>query len=51
MCSMALVHSRIKRVFFYQPNVDCGGLRSQFKIGYLKQLNHHFIAYQLKKLI
>lgn len=51
MCSMALVHSRIKRVFFYEANPECGGLMSQVKIGYLKQLNHHFISYQLRKII
>lgn len=32
MCSMALVHSRIERVFFVQ-NLEAGGLTSRTKIG------------------
>lgn len=33
MCSMALVHSRIERVFFVQ-NLEAGGLTSRYtKIG------------------
>lgn len=46
MCSMALVHSRIERVFFEEANLEAGGLTSRTKIGYLKSLNHHFTAFQ-----
>ena len=39
---MALVHSRVKRVFYYE--VDCvgGGLGSRYKIHCNPLINHHF---------
>ena len=43
---MALVHSRIKRVFFYEENPECGVLMSQVKIGYLKQVGPDDVAVQ-----
>ena len=39
---MALLHSRIGRVFFSCPNTSSGGLCSQYKIHTVKRLNHHF---------
>jgi tRNA-specific adenosine deaminase 3 len=41
MCSMALVHSRIRRVF-YQYATKHGALGSQYHIHTHKSLNHHF---------
>lgn len=41
MCSMALVHSRIKRVFFGAKN-NSGGLGSLCQIHTIKHLNHHY---------
>lgn len=41
MCSMALLHSRIRRVCYGCPNKD-GGLGSKFKIHLEPKLNHHF---------
>ncbi|KAF2077758.1 hypothetical protein CYY_000945 [Polysphondylium violaceum] len=45
MCSMALVHSRIKRVVYGSSSRD-GGLGSYLKIHTMKSLNHHFEVYK-----
>ncbi|CAG8501518.1 8171_t:CDS:2 [Ambispora leptoticha] len=42
MCSMALVHSRIGRVFYAKENPNSGGLGSTYKIHTHSSLNHHF---------
>ena len=48
MSSMALVHSRIRRVFFVHPNNDAGALLSgNGHIHSLKALNHHYRVFQL----
>ncbi|XP_013881662.1 putative inactive tRNA-specific adenosine deaminase-like protein 3 [Austrofundulus limnaeus] len=41
MCAMALVHSRIGRVFYGTTSAD-GALGTRFKIHSLKDLNHRF---------
>lgn len=41
MCSMALIHSRAKRVFYGTKNIK-GGLGSLCKIHTVKELNHHY---------
>ncbi|CAG8517021.1 9867_t:CDS:2 [Cetraspora pellucida] len=41
-CSMALVHSRIGRVFYGRSNNVSGGLGSCYKIHTHQALNHHF---------
>ncbi|RIB15149.1 cytidine deaminase-like protein [Gigaspora rosea] len=41
-CSMALVHSRIGRVFYGRSNNASGGLGSYYKIHTHHALNHHF---------
>ncbi|XP_076313683.1 putative inactive tRNA-specific adenosine deaminase-like protein 3 isoform X2 [Tachypleus tridentatus] len=41
MCAMALVHSRIRRVF-YGVSIPWGALGSQYKIHVQDGLNHHF---------
>lgn len=41
MCSMALVHSRVKRVF-YGYDSEHGGLGGSVSIHLLKGINHHF---------
>ncbi|KAG0284313.1 adenosine deaminase, tRNA-specific 3 [Linnemannia gamsii] len=46
MCSMALVHSRVGRVFYTVPMVASGGLGSQHKIHSHPNLNHHFFVYR-----
>ncbi|XP_062571857.1 probable inactive tRNA-specific adenosine deaminase-like protein 3 [Saccostrea cucullata] len=45
MCAMALVHSRIGRVFYIHSHED-GGLGSRFKIHTEKDLNHNFEVYK-----
>lgn len=46
MCSMALVHSRVGRVFYTVPMIKSGGLGSVHKIHSHPNLNHHFFAYR-----
>ena len=45
-CSMALVHSRIGRVFYGRPNTVSGGLGSCYKIHAHNSLNHHFKSFK-----
>ncbi|XP_023309168.2 probable inactive tRNA-specific adenosine deaminase-like protein 3 [Lucilia cuprina] len=45
MCSMALVHSRAKRVFFLE-NTQNGALTTKFKLHAVPELNHHYEVYQ-----
>lgn len=45
MCAMALVHSRIGRVFYGTPSAD-GALGTKFKIHTHKYLNHRFEVYK-----
>jgi len=42
---MALVHSRIKRVFYGITNPSMGGLGSKYKIHTHAAINHHFEVY------
>ncbi|KAK2839473.1 hypothetical protein Q5P01_013213 [Channa striata] len=45
MCAMALVHSRIGRVFYGITSAD-GALGTKFKVHSQKDLNHHFEVYK-----
>lgn len=45
MCAMALVHSRVERVFFCYPNPTHGGLGSRYWVHCLPSLNHHYRAF------
>lgn len=45
MCAMALVHSRISRVFYGAASPD-GALGTKYKIHCQKGLNHHFEVYK-----
>lgn len=48
MCAMALVHSRIARVYFLNFNTNDGALVSKgVETNYLKNLNHQYIAFRL----
>lgn len=42
---MALVHSRVNRVFYSTPHVD-GGLGSKYKVHMQAGLNHHFDVFR-----
>uniref|UniRef100_A0A1A9X4T2 Uncharacterized protein n=1 Tax=Glossina brevipalpis TaxID=37001 RepID=A0A1A9X4T2_9MUSC len=46
MCSMALVHSRVKRIFFLWDSKSNGSLKSHFKLQQVRDLNHHYEVYQ-----
>lgn len=45
MCSMALAHSRVARVYYGLPNLDNGGLGSRFSVHLQAEINHHFDAF------
>ena len=47
-CAMALLHSRIHRVFFHRPNEKYGGLGSAYGLHEVKSLNHRFRVYQVE---
>lgn len=42
MSSMALVHSRIRRVFYKSPDLSCGALGSKLYLHEMRHLNHRF---------
>lgn len=46
MCSMALVHNRINRIYYEKENKKDGGLVSQIEINNYK-LNHHYHIFKL----
>lgn len=48
MCSMALIHSRVKRVFYRIPSEN-GALGSLCKIHTVKELNHHYEVFIVEK--
>lgn len=45
MCAMALIHSRVARVFYCFPNPVHGGVGSVFAVHAVRSLNHHYRAY------
>ena len=47
MSSMALVHSRIRRVFFRDPAPSEGALYSHYKLHTLRALNHRFRVFRV----
>jgi len=44
---MALVHSRIGRVFYIEKNDNDGGLESYHQIHIQPELNHHFQVFKI----
>ena len=48
MCSMALVHSRVGKVFYSNVNKNSGGLGSKYQIHCEEGLNHHFEVFRVK---
>lgn len=47
MCSMALIHSRVKRVFYHHQQRQRGGLGSMTKLHTNKNLNHRYEAFHV----
>jgi len=50
MCSMALLHSRISNVFYFNKNINFGSLGSIYKLHTLKKTNHRFNVYHLQQI-
>ncbi|KAL5538975.1 hypothetical protein UlMin_043313 [Ulmus minor] len=47
MCAMALVHQRIRRIFYAFPNPKAGALGSVRRLQGEKSLNHHYAVFQV----
>ncbi|KAL3648964.1 hypothetical protein CASFOL_005367 [Castilleja foliolosa] len=47
MCSMAIVHQRIKRVFYAFPNPNDGALGSVHRLQGERSLNHHYAVFRV----
>jgi tRNA(Arg) A34 adenosine deaminase TadA len=45
MCAMALLHSRIDAVIYFNRNICAGALGSKCFLNYTNSLNHHFPVY------
>ncbi|XP_039161250.1 tRNA-specific adenosine deaminase TAD3-like [Eucalyptus grandis] len=47
MCAMALVHQRIRRVFYAFPNLSAGALGSVHRLQGEKSLNHQYVVFRI----
>ena len=47
MCAMALLHSRVRRIFFHQNNCKKGALNSVLKLHTLPGINHRFEVFRV----
>ncbi|XP_016170446.1 uncharacterized protein LOC107613103 isoform X1 [Arachis ipaensis] len=47
MCAMALVHQRIRRIFYAFPNRNAGALGSVHRLQGEKSLNHHYAVFRV----
>ncbi|RDX81231.1 putative inactive tRNA-specific adenosine deaminase-like protein 3, partial [Mucuna pruriens] len=47
MCAMALVHQRIRRIFYAFPNPNAGALGSVHRLQGEKSLNHHYAVFRV----
>ncbi|KAK2658805.1 hypothetical protein Ddye_005338 [Dipteronia dyeriana] len=47
MCAMALVHQRIRRIFYAFPNPHAGALGSVHRLQEEKRLNHHYAVFRV----
>jgi tRNA-specific adenosine deaminase 3 len=50
MCAMALVHSRVGRLFYIETNVRFGGIESQAQVHTNMKLNHRYRAFRVRTL-
>lgn len=46
MCAMALVHSRVRRIMYCEPDLQHGALGGSFKLHGQRSLNHHYQVYR-----
>lgn len=44
---MALVHQRVRRVFFGIANASIGALASKYRLQGIRSLNHHYTVFQV----
>ncbi|KAL9228789.1 hypothetical protein vseg_004331 [Gypsophila vaccaria] len=47
MCAMALLHQRVRRIFYALPNPSTGALGSVYRLQGEKSLNHHYAVFQV----
>lgn len=47
MCAMAIVHQRVKRVFYAFPNPNNGALGSVHRLQGERSLNHHYAVFRV----
>ncbi|EYU41488.1 hypothetical protein ABFS82_07G031500 [Erythranthe guttata] len=47
MCAMAIVHQRVKRVFYAFPNPNDGALGSVHRLQGERSLNHHYAVFRV----
>lgn len=47
MCAMALVHQRVRRIFYAFPNPNDGALGSVRRLQGEKSLNHHYAVFRV----
>ncbi|CAN6460189.1 unnamed protein product [Victoria cruziana] len=47
LCAMALLHQRVKRIFFAFPNLGAGALGSVHRLHGEKNLNHHYTVFRV----
>lgn len=47
MCAMALLHQRIRRIFYAFPNLEAGALGSVHRLQGEKSLNHHYAVFRV----
>ncbi|KAL5112637.1 putative inactive tRNA-specific adenosine deaminase-like protein 3 [Taenia crassiceps] len=45
MCAMALLHSRVKKVFIARRLPSVGGMCSRWRLPLVKDVNHHFLVF------
>ncbi len=47
MCSFALLHSRISKIYYIMSNLSHGGLESKIKLSNYESLNHSFDVFKI----
>ncbi|CAN4123649.1 unnamed protein product [Withania somnifera] len=47
MCAMALVHQRVRRIFFSSPNSNAGALGTVHRLQGERSLNHHYAVFRV----